>query len=134
MEKSSQIAWKIVPLRHFFPLKVVPLNEVLLYTKVAALSSDMNSTFACLLSILSTSACGVVWGGVAWGVFWGTRGGWPRCWASDDKISPHYSSPRKGSRGCIPPKIGLTSDVSDERHLQGQSWKVWYTRRIVSCT
>jgi hypothetical protein len=32
MEKSSQIAWKIVPLRHFFPLKVVPLIEVLLYS------------------------------------------------------------------------------------------------------
>jgi hypothetical protein len=32
MEKSSQIAWKIVPLRHVFPLKVVPLIEVLLYT------------------------------------------------------------------------------------------------------
>jgi hypothetical protein len=31
MEKSSQIAWNIVPLRHFFPLKVVPLIEVLLY-------------------------------------------------------------------------------------------------------
>jgi hypothetical protein len=31
MEKSSQIAWKIVPLRHFFPLKVVPFIEVLLY-------------------------------------------------------------------------------------------------------
>jgi hypothetical protein len=31
MEKSSQIAWKIVPLKHFFPLKVVPLIEVLLY-------------------------------------------------------------------------------------------------------
>jgi hypothetical protein len=31
MEKSSQIAWKVVPLRHFFPLKVVPLIEVLLY-------------------------------------------------------------------------------------------------------
>jgi hypothetical protein len=31
MEKSSQIAWKIVPLRCFFPLKVVPLIEVLLY-------------------------------------------------------------------------------------------------------
>jgi hypothetical protein len=31
MEKSSQIAWKIVPLRHYFPLKVVPLIEVLLY-------------------------------------------------------------------------------------------------------
>jgi hypothetical protein len=31
MEKSSQIAWKIVPLRHFFPLKVVPLFEILLY-------------------------------------------------------------------------------------------------------
>jgi hypothetical protein len=28
MEKSSQIAWKIVPLRHFFPLKIVPLIEV----------------------------------------------------------------------------------------------------------
>jgi hypothetical protein len=31
MEKSIQIAWKIVPLRHLFPLKVVPLIEVLLY-------------------------------------------------------------------------------------------------------
>jgi hypothetical protein len=31
MEKSSQIAWKIVPLRLFFPLEVVPLIEVLLY-------------------------------------------------------------------------------------------------------
>jgi hypothetical protein len=31
MENSSQIAWKIVPLRHFFPLKVVPLIKVLLY-------------------------------------------------------------------------------------------------------
>jgi hypothetical protein len=31
MEKSSQLAWKIVPLRHFFPLKVVPLIEALLY-------------------------------------------------------------------------------------------------------
>jgi hypothetical protein len=31
MEKLSQIAWKLVPLRHFFPLKVVPLIEVLLY-------------------------------------------------------------------------------------------------------
>jgi hypothetical protein len=33
MEKSSQIIWKIVPFRHFFPLKVVPLIEVLLYLK-----------------------------------------------------------------------------------------------------
>jgi hypothetical protein len=32
MEKSSQIAWKLVTLRHFFPLKVVPLIEVLLYS------------------------------------------------------------------------------------------------------
>jgi hypothetical protein len=32
MEISSQIAWKIAPLRHFFPLKVVPLIEVLLYS------------------------------------------------------------------------------------------------------
>jgi hypothetical protein len=28
MEKSSQIAWKLVPLRSFFPLNVVPLIEV----------------------------------------------------------------------------------------------------------
>jgi hypothetical protein len=28
MEKSSHIAWKLVPLRHNFPLKVVPLIEV----------------------------------------------------------------------------------------------------------
>jgi hypothetical protein len=32
MEKSSQIARKLVPLRHFFPLKVVLLIEVLLYS------------------------------------------------------------------------------------------------------
>jgi hypothetical protein len=31
MEKSSQIAWKLVSLRLFFPLKVVPLIEVLLF-------------------------------------------------------------------------------------------------------
>jgi hypothetical protein len=31
MGKSSQIAWKILPLRRSFPLKVVPLIEVLLY-------------------------------------------------------------------------------------------------------
>jgi hypothetical protein len=31
MEMSSQIAWKLVPLRHFSTLKVVPLIEVLLY-------------------------------------------------------------------------------------------------------
>jgi hypothetical protein len=31
MEKSSQIVWKLVPLRHFFPLKVVPLDEILLF-------------------------------------------------------------------------------------------------------
>jgi hypothetical protein len=34
MEKSSQMAWKVVPLRHIFPLKVVPLVEVLLYVVV----------------------------------------------------------------------------------------------------
>jgi hypothetical protein len=33
MEKSSQIAWKLVPLTHFFPLKVALLIEVLLYPK-----------------------------------------------------------------------------------------------------
>jgi hypothetical protein len=32
MVKASQIAWKIVPLRHFFPLKDVPLIEVLMYS------------------------------------------------------------------------------------------------------
>jgi hypothetical protein len=32
MAKSSQIAWKLVPIIHFFPLKVVPLIEVLLYS------------------------------------------------------------------------------------------------------
>jgi hypothetical protein len=31
MKKSSQTAWQIVPLRHFFPLMVVPLIEILLY-------------------------------------------------------------------------------------------------------
>jgi hypothetical protein len=40
MEKSSQIAWKIVPLRHFFPLKAVPLIEVLLYGLCGILGRD----------------------------------------------------------------------------------------------
>jgi hypothetical protein len=34
MGKSSQVAWKLVPLRHFFPLKIVLLIEVLLYNFV----------------------------------------------------------------------------------------------------
>jgi hypothetical protein len=42
MEKSSQIAWKIVPLRHFFPLKVVPPIEVLLYTASANFQKNPN--------------------------------------------------------------------------------------------
>jgi hypothetical protein len=33
MEKSGQIAWKIVPLRHYFPPKVVPLIEITIITK-----------------------------------------------------------------------------------------------------
>jgi hypothetical protein len=33
MKKLSGIAWKIVPLIHFSPLKVVPLIEVLLYNQ-----------------------------------------------------------------------------------------------------
>jgi hypothetical protein len=43
VEKSSQVAWKIVPLRHFFPLKVVPLIEVLLYRQTINLA-DWRST------------------------------------------------------------------------------------------
>jgi hypothetical protein len=35
MDKSCHKAWKIVPLRHFSPLKVVPLIEVLLYDEYA---------------------------------------------------------------------------------------------------
>jgi hypothetical protein len=53
MEKSSQIAWKIVPLRHFFPLKVVPLIEVLLYLKINDLShagTSRVSMVACMRS------------------------------------------------------------------------------------
>jgi hypothetical protein len=45
MEKSSQIAWKIVPLRHFFPLKVVPLIEVLLYESLELIASEWQSAF-----------------------------------------------------------------------------------------
>jgi hypothetical protein len=48
MEKSSQIAWIIVPLRHFSPLKVVPLIEVFLYS----LMTDRCKTF-CVLVIKS---------------------------------------------------------------------------------
>jgi hypothetical protein len=39
MEKSIQIAWKIAPRRHFFPLKVVPLIEVLLYKQLSLMKS-----------------------------------------------------------------------------------------------
>jgi hypothetical protein len=39
MKKSSQIAWKIFPLRHFFPLKVVPLIEILLYKHITSRGS-----------------------------------------------------------------------------------------------
>jgi hypothetical protein len=38
MEKSSQIRWKNIPHKHFFPLKVVPLIEVLLYRHTHQLS------------------------------------------------------------------------------------------------
>jgi hypothetical protein len=40
MEKSSQIAWKLLPLRHIFPLKVVPRIEVLLYSTFAGFRGD----------------------------------------------------------------------------------------------
>jgi hypothetical protein len=53
MEKLSQIARKTVPLRHFFPLKVVPLIEVLLYifptrecVPVSSLSRGLNEQIA----------------------------------------------------------------------------------------
>jgi hypothetical protein len=41
MDKSSHIAWKIVPLRYFFPLKVVPLIEVLLQIDIVTLYQIM---------------------------------------------------------------------------------------------
>jgi hypothetical protein len=44
MEKSSQIALKIVPLRHFFSLKVVPLIEVLLYSTALLEYSQVRDT------------------------------------------------------------------------------------------
>jgi hypothetical protein len=44
MEKSSHIAWKIVPLRHFFPLKVVPLIEVLLHHNMLQSSFNKRET------------------------------------------------------------------------------------------
>jgi hypothetical protein len=46
MEKSSQIAWKLVPLRHLFPLKVVPLIEVLLYLIVERFLSGQPQHYA----------------------------------------------------------------------------------------
>jgi hypothetical protein len=46
MEKSSQIAWKLVPLRHFFPLKVVPLIESLLYSASPIYDIHMNQILA----------------------------------------------------------------------------------------
>jgi hypothetical protein len=41
MEKSSKIAWKLVPLRHFSPLKIVPLIEVPLYIFFACENFDL---------------------------------------------------------------------------------------------
>jgi hypothetical protein len=46
MEKSSQIAWKIVPLRRFFPLKVVPLIKVLLYNPLSDHPYDRRFTLS----------------------------------------------------------------------------------------
>jgi hypothetical protein len=53
MEKSSQIAWKVIPLRHFFPLKVVPLIEVLLYSK----SGKVVTPSAPDVALVCNSAC-----------------------------------------------------------------------------
>jgi hypothetical protein len=50
MEKSTQIAWKIVPLRDFFALKVVPLIEVLLYAVL-----DTGSPLCVHVGFLGTS-------------------------------------------------------------------------------
>jgi hypothetical protein len=41
------MAWKIVPLRHFFPLKVVPLIEVLLYFGQATKAEVQPSEILC---------------------------------------------------------------------------------------
>jgi hypothetical protein len=56
-QKSSQIDWKIVPLRHFFPLKVVALIELLLYRYIQRFSPIYKA----------------VSGGMEWG--WGEWGG-----------------------------------------------------------
>jgi hypothetical protein len=57
MEKSSQIAWKIVPLRHFFPLKVVPLIGVLLYCKfgVGAASITVSSSGRAVATVVQSN-------------------------------------------------------------------------------
>jgi hypothetical protein len=57
MVKSSKVAWKIVPLRHFFPPKVVPLIEVLLYCDSHTRHSPEELTLAALpYQIRTTSA------------------------------------------------------------------------------
>jgi hypothetical protein len=43
MVKSSEIAWKLVPLRHFFPLKVVPLIKVLQYSRTSVSGRESNT-------------------------------------------------------------------------------------------
>jgi hypothetical protein len=55
MKKSSQIAWNIVPLRYFFPLKVVPLIEVLLYPETSTKLATACST----LAVTSEAGCKV---------------------------------------------------------------------------
>jgi hypothetical protein len=61
MEKSSQVAWKIVPLRHFFPLKVVPLIEVLLY-KGRLPTSDYDKWKLSTVALRAVSCSFKIWG------------------------------------------------------------------------
>jgi hypothetical protein len=57
MEKPSQIAWKIVSLRQFFPLKVVPLIEVLLYVqatnRISYIKYDQRAAAKCAAYLAS---------------------------------------------------------------------------------
>jgi hypothetical protein len=65
MEKSSQTAWKLVPLRHFFALKNVPLIDVLLYSRVHL--TTYNLTTQQILRPYPVKPNGIVFSKGGWG-------------------------------------------------------------------
>jgi hypothetical protein len=120
-EKSSQIAWKIVPLRNSFPLKVVPLIEVLLYAYIyddiyMYIPHGTRSAYHRALSeTINVSDVGIGWilVSVLCKVFLDSQNGMTRIPCSSTETMPYIdlNTPHKG-RGSV---AELT------RHLQGST-------------